>query len=397
MVVLPGIVNAHDHLDQSLYRGCTDGHVNPRSVLLRLARGMTRERARAAASVTLLELLHHGVTTTHESHWTHYHKDSTDGICEAIQHSRMRALVARSMNDLPDQTPPEFCESLEDVIADLDRLERAYDSDRVTITCEPTTMTRCSARSITSLHDWASERHKIWHVHLSQDREETLLALERFGMGSVQFAEKLGVLGPTTLAAHCAGILPEEAQLLEDRHVALAHCPDTVARAGGQVPPIWDLLRNGAIVGLGTDGSATNNGQNPWEAMKLAVYLQRIKFGDPRLGNAQQALELSTRGGSQALGLAGRVGALEAGKSADIAIFPRGVPHLQPDLALVNNLVFSGLNNMADTVLVSGEVLLSKGASTLVDEREVIAYAREAQQDLLRETGVTVPVGAVTG
>ncbi|MGA8426872.1 MAG: hypothetical protein WB801_04730, partial [Candidatus Dormiibacterota bacterium] len=71
MVVLPGIVNAHDHLDQSLYRGCTDGHVNPRSVLLRLARGMTRERARAAASVTLLELLHHGVTTTHESHWTH--------------------------------------------------------------------------------------------------------------------------------------------------------------------------------------------------------------------------------------------------------------------------------------------------------------------------------------
>jgi 5-methylthioadenosine/S-adenosylhomocysteine deaminase len=301
------------------------------------------------------------------------------------------------MSDIPDQTPPEFCESLEDVITDLDRLERIYDSDRLTITCEPTTMTRCSARSITSLHGWASERNKIWHIHLSQDREETRLALERFGMGSVQYAEKLRVLGPTMLAAHCAGILPEEVQLLENRHVALAHCPDTVARAGEQVPPIWNLQRNGATVALGTDGSATNNGQNPWEAMKLAVYLQRIKFGDPRLGNAMQALELSTRGGADALGLADRVGALETGKSADVAIFPRGQLHLQPDQALVNNLVFSGLNNMADTVLVNGEVLLSKGASTLMDEQEVIAHAREAQQGLLSETGVSVPVAPVTG
>ena len=99
MVVMPGIVNAHDHLDQSVYRSLLDHKRVSRDNLLNLARGLTRERAHAAAASSLLELLRYGVTTTQENHWTHYHQDSTDGICEAIQQSGMRAVVSRGISD----------------------------------------------------------------------------------------------------------------------------------------------------------------------------------------------------------------------------------------------------------------------------------------------------------
>ncbi len=385
--VLPGLVNAHNHLDQCLYRGCTDEERQSRDVLLRLAKGLTRDRARIAARLTLLEQARYGITTTHESHWTHYHPDSTDGICDAIAESGMRAVVARSICD-NELTPPEFCERADDVIRDLDRLAGTYDSDRVQIISEPTTMMRCTAETIVAMHDWAIERGKIWHIHLAQDRAELDDAMRTVGSGSVQYAERLGVLGPEMLAAHCSGLLEEEVALLGEHGVRVAHCPLTIIRGGGLVPPIWDLEKRGAIVGLGTDGSGTNNGQNLWEAMKLAIYMQRVRFADRYLGSAEQALELATVKAARALGMEGQVGSLEPGKWADIAVIQLNQPHLLPEARLLNNLVYSGCSTYAQTVIVGGKVLVRDGRSTVFDEGEVMAQAREAQSQLIREAGL---------
>ncbi|MEO8169145.1 MAG: amidohydrolase family protein, partial [bacterium] len=333
-----------------------------------------------------------GVTTTHESHWTHYHPDSTDGILEAIQESHMRAVVARSISD-NQETPPGFRERVPDVLADLDRLEREYDSDYIQIISEPTTMMRCTPEAVVAMHDWAKRRNKIWHIHLAQNAEELAHAQRTFGMGSVQYAEQLGVLEPEMLAAHCGGILPEEVELMGHRKIRLAHCPDTIIRGGGQVPPIWQLQAQGAVVGIGTDGSATNNGQNPWEAMKLAVYLQRVRFGDRTLGSAEQALELATIHSAHALGLQDRVGSLTPHKEADIAMFRRDQPHLTPEAMLISNLVYSGLANRADTVLVGGQIVLRHGSSTVFDEKQVIADARQAQRELFKDAGLEQTIG----
>jgi 5-methylthioadenosine/S-adenosylhomocysteine deaminase len=386
-VVLPGIVNAHNHLDQCMYRGCGDEERQSRDVLLRLAKGMTRERARIAARLTLLEQVQYGITTTHESHWTHYHPDSTDGICDAIVESGMRAVVARSICD-NELTPPEFCERADDVIRDLDRLSATYDSDRLVIISEPTTMMRCTADTIVAMHDWARSKGKIWHIHLAQDRAELEDALKTCGCGSVQYADRLGVLGPEMLAAHCSGLLDEEVALLGERGVRVAHCPLTIIRGGGQVPPIWELEQRGAVVGLGTDGSGTNNGQNPWEAMKLAVYMQRVRFGDRLLGSAEQALELATIKAAHAMAMEREVGSLEPGKLGDIAVISLDQPHLLPDARLLNNLVYSGVSTHARTVIVDGRVLLRDGRSTIFDEAQVMAEAGEAQRAIIQEAGL---------
>jgi 5-methylthioadenosine/S-adenosylhomocysteine deaminase len=386
-VVLPGIVNAHNHLDQCMYRGCGDEERQSRDILLRLAKGLTRERARIAARLTLLEQVRYGITTTHESHWTHYHRDSTDGICDAIVESGMRAVVARSICD-NDLTPPEFCERSEDVIRDLDRLAATYDGDRLQIISEPTTMMRCTADTIVSMRDWAVSKGKIWHIHLAQDRAELEDALKTVGCGSVQYAQRLGVLGPEMLAAHCSGLLDDEVALLGEHGVRVAHCPLTIIRGGGLVPPIWELEQRGAIVGLGTDGSGTNNGQNAWEAMKLAVYMQRVRFGDRHMGSAEQALELATVKAARAMGMEREVGSLEPGKWADLAVIPLDQPHLLPDARLLNNLVYSGGSTHARTVIVGGRVLLRDGRSTVFDEAEVMARAREAQRQIIREAAL---------
>lgn len=394
MVVLPGIVNAHNHLTDSMYRSCVDHRrLDRRHRLLRMARGLTRQRAREAAAVTLLEQVHYGVTTTHEGRWTHYHLDSTDGSCEAIQQSGMRAVVARAMQDKVEYTPVDFTERIEDVLDDLDRLERQYDSDHIRITPESSTILRCTPEAVTAMREWALRRGKIWHIHLAQDREELAEALRTVEMGSVQYAERLGVLGPEMLAAHCVGILEEEEELLAKYQVRIAHCPVFIMREGGRVPPIWELERLGAVVALGTDGCATNNGQNPWEGMKMAVYMQRVRHGDPDLGTAEQALEMATIKAARALGLENKVGSLEPGKEADVAMFRRYQLHLVPDAMLVNNLVYSGLSNLADTVIVGGKVILSSGRSTVFDEEEVVARAREAQRGVIREAGLEGEIG----
>ncbi len=385
MIVMPGVVNAHDHLDQSLYRSCLDRRDDSRDKLLQMARGLTRERARTAASLTLLELLRYGVTTTQENHWTHYHPDSTDGICEAVQQSGMRAVVSRGISDEPRYTPTDFVERTQDVLDDLDRLEREYDSDRIIITSEPTTIVRCKPETVVAMRDWALKRNKMWHIHLAQTRDELAEAMEKVGMGSVQYAQRLGVLGPEMLAVHCSGLLDEEVELLGGYQVRVAHCPLTVMRGGNTVPPIWELERLGALVAVGTDGSATNNGQNPWEAMKMAVYMQRVRFQDRHLGTAEMALELATVKAAAALDLGHRVGSLEVGKEADVAMFRRNQPHLLPGARLINNLVYSGLNNMADTVLVGGKALLRDGISVTIDEDEVAAKAREHQRAMIKE------------
>jgi len=393
-VVLPGLINGHTHLDQAVYRGCFNDHPNMnRDTFLRMCMGFTEDRARRAAALGLLEQLHYGITTVQENHWIHYHIHSTDGICDAIQESGMRAVVSRGVNDAEEYTPAAFCEDVGVVLRDLDRLEEKYDSDHIQITAEPCTMIRCKPTTIQAMRDWAMRRDKTWIIHMAHTAKELTEALETVGMGTVQYAEHLGVLGPEMLGIHCAGLLDEEVALLGGHGVRITHCPECVMKGGGLVPPIWELEKLGATVAIGTDGNESNTGQNIWASMKNAVYMQRVRFRDGKLGTAEQALEAITIKGAEVLLMEDRIGSIEAGKEADIALFKLDQLHLAPGAMLVNNLVYSGGNMQADTVLVGGKTLLRNGKSPMLDEERILAQARETQSELIDEAGMREQMG----
>lgn len=200
MLVMPDLVNPHNHLDQCMYRSCFETP-DPNTTFWHMAMGLSRDRAQAAASLSLLELIHYGVTTTQESHFTHHHIDSTDGVIEAVQQSGMRAVIGRGFSDGEQMFEP-MRERLQDAIDDLNRLEKAYDSDRIRIDSEASKSLRCTPEAVVAMHDWAKKRGKPWHMHLGHHREELEDALNRVGMGTVQYSESLGVLGPELLAVH---------------------------------------------------------------------------------------------------------------------------------------------------------------------------------------------------
>jgi len=300
----------------------------------------------------------------------------------------MRAVIGRGFSDGEQMYEP-MREPLADALADLNRLEKEYDSDMIRVDSEASKALRCTPEAVVAMYEWAVERGKPWHMHLGHHKEELEDALQRVGMGTVQYAKSLGVLGPELLAVHCtrSGLLDEEIRMLGELGVRIAHCPDQALRLGNQPPPIWELEELGALVVIGVDGSNSNNGQNIWEAMKLAVYLQRSLTGDRYLGTAEQALEMTTIKAAKALNLDDQVGSLEPGKEADVALFRRDQLHLVPDAMLVSNLVYSGVSTQADTVLVGGEMILRDGKSTVLDENEVVAKAREAQVGMIAEAG----------
>ncbi|MFC2108536.1 amidohydrolase family protein [Candidatus Bipolaricaulota bacterium] len=394
MVILPGLINGHTHLDQAARRGCFDDDpTSTRNERLSVSLGLTESRARRAAALGLLEQLHYGITTVQENHWVHYHIHSTDGICDAIQDSGMRAVVSRGINDVEEYTPAAFCEDAGEVLKDLDRLEEKYDSDYIQITSEPCTILRCKPETILAMVDWAKQRNKTWIIHMAHDQKELADALETVGMGCVQYAEQLGVLSPDMLGIHCAALLDEEVDLLGKHGIRISHCPECVIKGGGQVPPIWELEKLGATVAIGTDGTSSNTGQNLWASMKNAVYMQRVRFADGYLGSAEQALEMVTIKGAEVLLMEDRIGSIEAGKEADIALFKTDQLHLAPGAMLVSNLVYSGCNIRADTVLIGGNVVLRAGKSTTLDEERILAQARETQAELVGEAGLKEVIG----
>ncbi len=241
--------------------------------------------------------------------------------------------------------------------------------------------------------EWAQQRNKTWIIHMAHDQKELRDALATVGMGCVQYAEQLGVLGPDMLAIHCAALLDEEVALLGSHGIRITHCPECVMKGGGRVPPIWELEELGATVAIGTDGNSSNTGQNIWASMKDAVYMQRVRFADGNLGTAEQALETVTIKGAEVLLMEDRIGSIEAGKEADIAMFKTNQLHLAPDAMLVNNLVYSGGSMRADTVLIGGKVILRAGKSTILDKERILAQARETQAELIDEAGLSEQIG----
>ena len=393
LIVMPGIVNAHDHLAQSLFRGSLD-EAGPSSArkggLFYHSMALTAERAEAAARLTLLELTRYGVTTTHDSHFTHAHKDSIDGVLTALVESKLRGVVARAVNDT-DALPEIYRETLNEAVDELERLERTWNTDTVQVIPEAVGTLRNTPEMIQAMHARAVNRDSLWHMHLAQNFGEREATLEKFGCGAVELLDRLNVLDERLLAAHSVGITLEEAKTLGQVRVKIAHCPLANLYRGNRIAPIMELIDAGATVAVGVDGAGTNNGQNPWEMAKIAVYMQKNRFEDYSIGSAELGLEWITIEAARALGVDDRVGSLEAGKDADVILIDKSDPSLMPVEMLPSHLIYAFDPRAVKEVIIRGETVFRDGAHTFYDQQRVVAEAQAARRGLLEDLGDPEP------
>jgi 5-methylthioadenosine/S-adenosylhomocysteine deaminase len=238
------------------------------------------------------------------------------------------------------------------------------------------------------MHDVAVSSNSHFLMHVASSREEHEDTLRRFGHGSVAELNRLGVLGPKTLLAHAIWLDDEEITQLARSGTGVSHNPVANAYYASGIARLAELIDAGVRVGLGVDGASTNNAQNVWETMKMALLFQKERRADAGFGSAELALELMTRGGAEALHMEDRIGSLEAGKQADFIVIDTERVALAPAQTVVSNLVYSNDPYAVRDVYVAGQAVVVDGEHQFIDRAATLAQAREALERVLVRSGL---------
>jgi 5-methylthioadenosine/S-adenosylhomocysteine deaminase len=215
-------------------------------------------------------------------------------------------------------------------------------------------------------------------IHLAETADEVAIAQERHRQSPLQYLDGIGFLGPRVLFAHAVWVTPAEYPILKKAGVGVSHNPESNMKLASGTAPVPDYLKEGIALGLGTDGAASNNDLDMFEAMRQAAFLHKLVAKDPRVVSAQQALEMATLGGARALGMADRLGSLEAGKRADLILVRTDRARQTPLYDPVSHLVYASRGDDVDTTIVDGRVLMERRAMKTLDEKAVIAAATAA-------------------
>ena len=399
-VVLPGLVNTHHHLPQVLTRNVPGiqeaGLFQWLTGLYEIWRGWDEAAVDAAARVGLGELLLTGCTTTTDHLYLFPRGqerliDAEIGAARdlGIRFHPTRGSMSRgqSQGGLP---PDDVCQDEETILQDSARLLREYHDPspramtRVALApCAPFSV---SDRLMRGTADLARENGVRLHTHLAETLDEEQYCHSTYGCRPVEYLRRLGWLGSDVWLAHCVHLSSEEVQLFGETGTGVAHCPSSNLRLGSGLAPIRALLDAGAPVGLGVDGSASNDTSNMMAEVRQALLAHRPGHATNRWLTARDVLWMATRGGARCLGR-DDVGSLEPGKAADVILVEtRRLSYAGAGSDILAALVFSPFPEPVDTVIVNGRVRVEGGTLTGVDIGALVDRAERISGALLGAT-----------
>lgn len=395
-VVTPGLVNTHHHLYQNLTRvvpAAQDALLfGWLKTLYPIWGRMGPEHIRASTIIGLMEMAETGCTTSSDHLYMFPNGARLDDSIEAAAEIGLRFHPTRgsmSIGESKGGLPPDaLVEDEAAILADCRRVIEAfhdpapYSMVRVGVApCSPFSVSRELMRDSAEL---ARSYGVGMHTHLAENVEDVAYSLEKFGVRPGSYAEALGWCGPDVWHAHCVQLDADEIGLFARTDTGVAHCPCSNMRLGSGVAPVREMIAAGVKVGLGVDGSASNDSGHMLNEARQALLLQRVAKGGAAL-TARQALELATLGGASALGR-DDIGALAPGKAADLAAFDLS------DIAFsgaqwdpVAALVFCGPAR-ADSVVVNGRVVVERGRCVTVDREIALERHASLAQDLIRDS-----------
>ncbi len=384
--LLPGLVQAHIHLCQTLFRNVADGlPLLPwlRRYIWPLEALHDEQSMRASVRLGVAELLRGGTTCVLDMGTVHH----TDIIFEELQALGLRATCGKAMMDCGADCPPKLREELNTAIDSSLALFRRWEGaaqGRLHYAFAP----RFALSASPELHRWVAEEaprlNARVHTHAAESREERVHFQTSMGTGNIAYLHELGLTGPHVCLAHCIWLDEEEIGILARTGTHVLHCPSANLKLGSGIAMVPEMREKGINVALGADGAACNNNLDAFQEMRLAALIQGPRRGVGALP-AQAVLEMATIGGARALGLQDHIGTIEVGKRADLALVDIHLPHNSPGPDIYSRLVFSCTARDVRTVLVDGRVLLEEGRLQGMDEDEVVRKAEEEISRLLRQ------------
>lgn len=370
-VVMPGLVNTHTHAAMTLFRGYADDQaLEPwLQAIWQVENDFANaENVRLGTELAFLEMIRGGTTTATDMYW-HY-----DVATEVAKRVGFRYVMGPSFIDFAGPIPLDKETREQRAREYLDK----YRGDPLISACVQVHSTHTvSTQLIEKVGALAREYDALFITHASETAQEVVTVTDRFGMTPIWYLDSLHLLGSKTLLAHCVHLADDEIELLAQRGTSVAHCPESNLKLGSGIARVSEMLKRGVNVGLGTDGTASNNDLDMWEEMRVASLLQKGVHQDPTLVSAADSLKMATINGVRAVGLQDQIGSLEMGKRADIILVEMNQPHLLPMFDVQSHLVYAANKADVSTVLINGRVVMQDRRLLTIDEDAVKNQMRE--------------------
>jgi len=374
--VLPGFVNLHHHVANTLLRGAADDV--PLEEMIAKASAidakLTRRDVQIGALLGCVEMIRSGTTAFHDLfYWE-------DEVARAVRESGMRGFLSWVTLDEARTTQHGS------PVKNAEQFVAKHKGDpHVTPSVGVQGVYAASEETYAKAKDVASRHGVRMHTHLSETRGEVEGHRAKTGLRPVEWLEKIGFLDGGLTSAHCVWVTINELRTLARHGVSVAHCPvSNMKLASGGVAPVPEMIREGVPTGLGTDSPISNNGMDMFETMKVTGLLHKATRWDAALLPAQSVLDLATIGGARALHADGEIGSIEVGKRADLAVVSLKGAHTTPfyPANVIGHLVYSCRGSDVRATIVDGNVLMSDGVVRTVDESEVVNRAQETAREL---------------
>ncbi|WP_341474370.1 amidohydrolase [Heliorestis acidaminivorans] len=378
-VVIPGLVNAHTHAAMTLFRGYADDlplmeWLN--DAIWPAEKKLTDEHVYWGTMLAIAEMLKGGITVFADMYFF------MDQVAKAVSDSGIRGHLSRGMIGFGPTSEKALVESEE-----FYRKWHEGADGRIRVWLGPHAPYTCPPDYLQKVMALADRLGTGLHIHLAETKKEVEDIQKEHGLRPIELMNKIGLFERPVLAAHCVHLTEEEENILVEKKVGIAHNPESNMKLASGIAPIESLRQKKAIVGLGTDGAASNNNLDLIEEMRQATFLQKVNLLDPTALPAYDTLAMATIGGAKALGWDHEIGTLEVGKKADLAVIDMKQPHLYPVHDPVAHLVYSAKGSDVHTVIVDGKVLVRAGKLTTMNEEQIMTEAQKAAVVLTSKEG----------
>jgi cytosine/adenosine deaminase-related metal-dependent hydrolase len=384
--IIPGFIQSHIHLCQTLFRGQGDDlelldWLSKKIWPLEAAHD--EESIYYSAMLGIGELIQSGTTSIIDMETVRH----TEFAFRAIEESGIRALAGKVMMDQGDNVPVNLLEKTSESIQEsVDLLEKwnNFDNGRIQYAFSPRFVISCTEAMLTEIRDLSNQYQVMVHTHASENLKEIEIVENERGMRNVVYLDHLGLTSPRLILAHCIWLDDNEKRIIREKGVKVSHCPGSNLKLASGIAETPDMHDKGICLSLGADGAPCNNNLDMFNEMRLTALIQKPIHG-PTAMDASKVFRMATMGGAAAMGLEKEIGSLEVGKKADVVILDLNNFHTYPstDVDPISRIVYSATRGDVETTIINGKVVMENRIIKTVDKSVVLKEANKAIKRLL--------------
>jgi len=383
-ILMPGFVQTHVHLCQTLFRGAADDLALIDWLKQRvwpMEAAHTPESLYASARLGIAELIKGGTTCALTMETVNH----TEAVFRAAEESGFRATIGKCMMDAGDGVPAQLKEETEASIAESVRLLKEWHGradGRIRYCFAPRFAVSCTRGLLEEVARLSRKHGVLVHTHASENQDEIALVENLTGKRNVEYLRDVGLAAPHVVLAHCVWLDDREMEILRSTGSHVSHCPSSNLKLASGIAKIPAMIERGISVSLGADGAPCNNRLDMFTEMRTAALIQKALHG-PQTLPALTALRMATIHGAKALGLADSIGSIEVGKQADLILINLNTLHTTPQPDLISTIIYAAEASNVEMVMIDGQIIMQGGKLLRVSENQILADALVQSETLL--------------